>query len=153
MAILFRTVLVPTDFSDLSKAAIEYAFGVAERGARIILCHVVDDLPLAYGYVGAAAAGPELRTTLAREASAAMDQFAPNPPAGIVIDRQIVHGTPFAAIVDLARKEAVDLIVMSTHGRTGLKHALIGSVAERVVRKAPCPVLVVRPKSMVVGDD
>ena len=63
-----------------------------------------------------------------------------------------MHGNPYLEIVRLAEEESVDLIVLGTHGRTGLKHFLIGSVAEKVLRKAPCPVLVVREKGPVPHD-
>jgi nucleotide-binding universal stress UspA family protein len=62
------------------------------------------------------------------------------------VTRSVIRGTPFVEIVRYAREQNVDLIVMGTHGRTGLEHALIGSVTEKVVRKAPCPVLTVRPE-------
>jgi len=150
----YRTILVPTDLSELSSAALDHALALAGEGSRIILCHVVDDMPLTYGYVGIAAVGAELRTRVSQEANEELEEFARDAkvPPGVRIERRIVHGTPFAAVIDLARKEGADLIVMSTHGRTGLKHMLIGSVAERVVRQAPCPVLVVRPESMVYGE-
>jgi nucleotide-binding universal stress UspA family protein len=63
---------------------------------------------------------------------------------GVAADTMIVHGTPFHEIIETAKTKQVDLIVMGTHGRTGLQHLLIGSVAERVVRLAPCPVMVTR---------
>jgi nucleotide-binding universal stress UspA family protein len=62
----------------------------------------------------------------------------------VVVETQILHGSPPTETVKLARERTVDLIVMGTHGRSGLQHALLGSVAEKVIRKAPCPVLVVR---------
>jgi universal stress protein A len=64
--------------------------------------------------------------------------------AGLACDYTIVHGVPFQVIIETARTAHIDLIIMGTHGRTGLRHVLLGSVAERVVRLAPCPVLVVR---------
>ena len=64
---------------------------------------------------------------------------------GVNVERRVLHGSPFVSIARIAKEEDVDIIVMGTHGRSGLKHILIGSVAEKVVRKSPCPVLVVRP--------
>jgi nucleotide-binding universal stress UspA family protein len=69
--------------------------------------------------------------------------------AGLQGDSVIVEGAPFQMIIDTAKEKAVDLIVMGTHGRTGLTHVLMGSVAERVVRMAPCPVLVTRGRSSI----
>jgi nucleotide-binding universal stress UspA family protein len=66
--------------------------------------------------------------------------------AGLVGDMVVVHGVPFQAILETASSQQVDLIVMGTHGRTGLRYVLLGSVAEKVVHLAPCPVLVVRPR-------
>ena len=69
--------------------------------------------------------------------------------AGLVGDMVVVHGVPFQEIVETAKSQQVDLIVMGTHGRTGLHHVLLGSVAEKVVHLAPCPVLVVRQPTIV----
>jgi nucleotide-binding universal stress UspA family protein len=69
--------------------------------------------------------------------------------AGLVGDMAVVHGVPFQEIIETAKRHQVDLIVMGTHGRTGLHHVLLGSVAEKVVHLAPCPVLVVRQPTMV----
>jgi nucleotide-binding universal stress UspA family protein len=143
----YQTILVPTDFSKSSLAALEYALELAASDCRIVLCHVVDDVPLSYGYVGTAALGPDLRRRMAEEAEEEILGYVPKElPPGVQVEHQILHGVPFAAIIKLARDEGAELIVMSTHGRTGIKHALIGSVAEKVVRKAHCPVLVVRPE-------
>jgi nucleotide-binding universal stress UspA family protein len=69
--------------------------------------------------------------------------------AGLNGEMAVVHGVPFQEIIETARAQQIDLIVMGTHGRTGLQHVLLGSVAEKVVRLAPCPVLVVRQPTMV----
>ena len=143
----FMKILAPTDFSEPSALALETALEVAAPGASILLCHVVDDLPLTYGYVGIATPTPELRSRMTREAEKELEGFGPKDVrADVTVVRRVIHGTPFLEIVRLAREEEIDLIVMGTHGRTGLQQILIGSVAEKVVRKAPCPVLVVRAK-------
>ena len=143
----FMKILTPTDFSRPSTDALEIALEIAAPGAWVLLCHVVDDLPLTYGYVGIATPTPELRSRMTREAEKELAGFGPKEArADVTVERRVIHGTPFLEIVRLAREEGVDLIVMGTHGRTGLKQMLIGSVAEKVVRKAPCPVLVVRAK-------
>ncbi len=142
----FNKVLIPTDFSDPSREAARVGVGLVAEGGTVILCHVVDDTPLTYGYVGVTLSQPELQSRLAREAENELETFSvPETPSGVRVERRILHGNPFVSLVQFAREENVDLIVIGTHGRTGLRHILIGSVAEKVVRKAYCPVLVVRP--------
>jgi nucleotide-binding universal stress UspA family protein len=144
--IKIERILVPTDFSDYSKEAIKYACELAQRfGAELHLFHVVQPLRTHVSY------GPPIPDA---------ELFDPEQPArkelealaepGLEhvsrVERSVRTGTPFLEIVRCAKDKDVDLIVMGTHGRTGLAHALIGSVAEKVVRKAPCPVLSVRPE-------
>ncbi len=149
MANKYRRILVPTDFSESSRSALDAAIGLLESGSILHVCHVVDDVPLSYGYIGTAAMGPDVRTRMSKEAARELESFSLDElPVGAEIHRTVVHGAPYAAILKFAKEIDADLIVMATHGRTGIKHALIGSVAERVVRKAPCPVLVVRPAAM-----
>ncbi|GIX49801.1 MAG: universal stress protein [Candidatus Tectimicrobiota bacterium] len=132
-------ILVPLDFSDHAQRALTCALELAEPlQARLTLLHVIH-LPApgevdVAGYLSAveAVARQGLATALQRVRQ-----------AGIEAHSRLVHGVPWQQIVDTARALPADLIVMATHGRTGLQHALIGSVTERVVRHAPCPVLVV----------
>jgi nucleotide-binding universal stress UspA family protein len=143
----FMKVLAPIDFSETSRATLDYALDLVSPGGTLLVCHVVDDIPLTYGYVGIAVPPPELTQRLNTEATREMDSFVPKTlPEGVQLDSRIMHGVPFAGIVRLAEEEKADLIVMGTHGRTGLKHMLLGSVTERVVRTAPCPVLVVHQR-------
>lgn len=135
-------VLVPFDFSADAEQALDYAIGLARTlHARLTLLHVIAPFPvgsmetLPYPFVH------NLETTLTQ----AMEPYhARVLAAGLRGDFVILHGVPFQVIIDLASKEKTDLIIMGTHGRTGLRHVLMGSVAERVVRLAPCPVLVTR---------
>lgn len=138
------TVVVPTDFSDASRMALHYGMDLVHPDGKVILCHVVDDVPLTYGYVGIALTPGDVRSKLGAEAQKELESFVPANPDGVRIETRILHGPPHREIVDLARSEKADLVVMGTHGRSGLEHALLGSVAERVVRKATCPVMVVR---------
>ena len=142
-------ILVPMDFSEASKEAAKYAFSLADRyGAELHAVHVVEDiapsLPEAARHM---ASFPEDYTAQAREL--AEKQLAAELPSDLAGGREVVQvikvGAPLVHILDYAAENNVDLIVMGTHGRTGLSRFLIGSVAERVVRHAPCPVLIIRP--------
>jgi nucleotide-binding universal stress UspA family protein len=142
-------ILVPVDFSDASRTVLEYAIDMAESfGARVELLHVWD-LP---GYVR-----PDLTVwvgdvsgTYAEQAQQSANEHMSRlvDDAGLKdhasVDTRVLCGTPHATILELLDGETYDLVVMGTRGRTGLAHALLGSVAERVVRHAPCPVLTVR---------
>jgi universal stress protein A len=142
-----QRILVPTDFSKFSDNALGYATAFAEKfGAQLILLHVVQDLTwfIPEAILVAPAAMPpleEFRTA----ARTALDRVVQKMNLPVVkIQTAVVEGPPFEAIIRYAREQNIDLIVMGTHGHTGLAHVLMGSVAERVVRKAPCPVLTVR---------
>ena len=141
-----RLILAPTDFSEYSKQAMESALALAQTfGAKLLLLHVVE-LP-AYPIEGfVPSIGATLIEDLERQASVDLAQVLQEPPGGTVeVLRQVVVGNPYSKIIEMAEAEKVDLIVMATHGRTGLSHLVMGSVAERVVRTAPCPVLTIRP--------
>jgi nucleotide-binding universal stress UspA family protein len=137
-----RTILVPTDFSATSDAALEYAREVAERfGASLHLLHVLQD-PFVNGPLATEAYltdTPGVRTTILEDAKA---RIAHRLTA--TDHAEVVFGRGAETIVEYAADRRIDLIVMGTHGRTGMAHLLLGSVAERVVRTAPCPVLTVR---------
>jgi universal stress protein A len=141
-----RHILAPTDFSDYSKQALREAFELTRTfGARLSLLHVVEPSPY-LGEFTPPTMGADLLGDLERQASAALARVLPEAQqATIEVTRAVVMGSPSLKIVETAEAEHVDLIVMATHGRTGLSHLLIGSVAERVVRTAPCPVLTIRP--------
>jgi nucleotide-binding universal stress UspA family protein len=131
-------ILFSTDFSELSRFALQYAAAQAKaEGAKLIIAHVEED-PSSTGegalYSGVSDQTPE--ETLRR--------IVPESFAGSV-EHRLLRGQPAEEIVRLAGEERVDLIVIGTHGRTGVLRLLMGSVAEKVVRLAGCPVLVVRP--------
>jgi nucleotide-binding universal stress UspA family protein len=135
-------VLVPIDFSADADYALEYATGLARKlQARLTLLHVIEPL-----VVGSVETMPyTFLQDLEDKITEAMIPYHERvTAAGLSCNYTIVHGVPFQVIIDTARTAHVDLIIMGTHGRTGLRHVLLGSVAERVVRLAPCPVLVVR---------
>lgn len=144
----FRTLLVPLDFSDHANAALEVAVDLARAsGGTIHLVHAYE-VPLGaippYGV-----ALPETLLTQVRDAAARrLDKAAQKvEAAGVACEIHVLHGPAADAIAEEAKRLGVDLVVMGTRGLTGLKHVLLGSVAERTVRVAPCPVLTVRTRS------
>ena len=143
----FRHILAPTDFSEYSKKAVASALELAKKfGAKLSILHVVELPPYPVeGYVP-----PSLTATfiedLEREASQELAQIVPEAEsAGVEVARLVTVGSPYRKIIDMAEAEQVDLIVMATAGRTGFSHLIMGSIAERVVRTASCPVLTIRP--------
>jgi len=134
-------ILYPTDFSTTGQTALEMATSLArDRGATLVVMHV-EEPPMAYGggemYYGIEEPNrEELKRMLA--------EVVPADP-GVPYEHRLMIGSPATAIVEMAEREKVELIVMPTHGRTGLMRLLMGSVAEEVVRKAKCPVLTVKP--------
>jgi len=148
MAVDIKRVLFPTDFSDLSLRALSYAREMVSLfDAQLFSIHVIDE---AYQYW--AAMGPESVPIgpgvedLTAMAEAQMQRLADEHLVGLSCApvTHIAMGRPFAEIIRYARENTIDLIVLATHGRGGLAHVLLGSTAEKIVRKAPCPVLTVR---------
>jgi nucleotide-binding universal stress UspA family protein len=140
-------ILVPTDFSKHSHNALTYAAAFAEKfGAELFLLHVVQDLAL---FIPEAVSVAPPVTPPIEQMTAAVHEALQRVVREERLDRFTIHcevreGTPFYEIIQFARDSAIDLIIMGTHGHTGLVHVLLGSVTEKVVRKAPCPVLTVR---------
>ena len=141
-------ILVPLDFSDYANYALDYAIALADTfQARLTLLHILHLSPLAVGDMPPTIMDTYLRD-LETEAQHMMQASLERvESAGLEGESVIAQGIPFQLIIDTARDRQIDLIIMGTHGRTGLTHALIGSVAEKVVRLAPCPVLVTRGQS------
>jgi nucleotide-binding universal stress UspA family protein len=145
-----RRILFPTDFSEHSEHAWAYALRFAQEfSAAIHLLHVVAPPPRmteSYSFQFDPEKFLQAATT---EALAGMDHLTRAAQAqGLTVSPEVRVGVDFSEIIDYARKSEADLIVMATHGRTGLAHALMGSVAEKVVRKAPCPVLTIKHPAM-----
>ena len=144
---MFSRILVPMDFSAPSDAALDYARSVASRfDASLHLLHVADD-PYRALYSGEVFV-PEVERLRRQIASDAAGRLKACLTASDVTDFEAtvdaIIGTPAGSIVDYAGGHGIDLIVMGTHGRSGMSHVLMGSITERVVRTAPCPVLTVR---------
>jgi len=146
--IALKKILVATDFSEPSDAALAYGRELARTfGASLTVLHVVDNiLTRAYGTDGVVLADPELQREIETSAQRQVDSllFEEDRQALGAVGLVITSTSPSAAIVTYAHDASVDLIVMGTHGRGAIAHLLMGSVAERVVRIAPCPVLTVR---------
>jgi nucleotide-binding universal stress UspA family protein len=151
---LIRSILVPVDFSDCSLAGLTYAVRFAkEVGARIIVLHVTDLGPVMMTTGCGAYDSPAYIDAARRRCGDQMRAFLKRVDFdGVPVDTSPVAGYCPAAIYQAAVKETADLIIISTHGRTGLRRALIGSVAEGTVRHAACPVLVVPSFSHVRKD-
>ena len=142
-----KRILVPTDFSEHSEQAARYAAELAKRfGAEIHCIHVVDIPADLQGTSAYYMTGPseQFLDQIREESKKNLETFAQKNLAGAAVQTAFLEGSPFVQISRYAQEQKIDLVVIATHGRTGLKHVLFGSVAEKVVRKAPCPVLVVK---------
>lgn len=142
-----RHILVPVDFSEASADALAYAVSLARQfNAKITLLHAIEPLPypidMTYAPMGYAPVGRgfPIEPTMSR-----LDELAARAVSPKMLADTVVHiGRAYDIITTTAKEIGADLIVIATHGNTGLKHALLGSTTERVVRHATCPVLVVR---------
>jgi nucleotide-binding universal stress UspA family protein len=145
LVIQIQRILYPTDFSESSERAFDYVRQLARTfGAKVTLLHVIDEHEalLAYGIVIARRTmRDQARAYVERRFAALKKTLAED---GVQADGVILSGAPFVKILECARDSQADLIVMSTHGWSAVKQAIIGGAAERVVRKASCPVLTVR---------
>jgi nucleotide-binding universal stress UspA family protein len=145
MSIDVRQILVPIDFSDQAAAVIEWAAHLAEEhGSRLVLLHVYH-LPVEFQQLEGAYLPADFWSNVKSEAEQTLRRHAQELEArGLQVEAVVREGYPATVIIDEASSRSVDMIVIGTHGLTGLKHLLLGSIAERVVQKAPCPVLTVK---------
>jgi nucleotide-binding universal stress UspA family protein len=144
-----RSLLLPTDFSECANYALSYASEFArEAGASMICLHVIEPVVPTVGYSGVTEPLPmaDISEQLEDSATRELPKIARHQACtGLSVEEVIAHGDAASEIVRVAKERQVDLIVISSHGRTGLGRMLFGSTAEQVVRHAPCPVLVVKP--------
>jgi universal stress protein A len=151
MTLKIRTILVPTDFSEYSNYALSYAASLARTFNSSIICvNVIEPIVPTVGYSGMTESLPiaDISEQLEDSAERELPKLAEREEcAGLEVEELIVHGEAAAEIVRVAKEREVDLIVLSSHGRTGLGRILFGSTAEAVVRHAMCPVVVVKPKA------
>jgi nucleotide-binding universal stress UspA family protein len=142
---LFQRIVVPTDFSECAEKAWDLARRVAVTlGSEIVLIHVYIEPPV---YGDPPAVDPAWRVYLETQKWVAEELerwAAPVREQGLTVRTGVRTGTPYQEIVAVATEEPADLVIMGTHGRGGMSRLLLGSVAERVIRFAPCPVLTVR---------
>lgn len=141
-----RRILVPVDFSPPSKKALRYALSFAEQfGARITVMHVLDEPSPELAFEPLEK--KRLMQSSREAAEKKMKQLMASDDTKVSVYKGLVSsGRAYQEITEAARRQKVDLIVLATHGWTGLKHVVMGSTAEKVIRHAPCPVLVVREK-------
>lgn len=141
-----KKVLVPIDFSDYSKSALKYAVNFAKSfSAEIILIYVVEPVIYPPDFSMGQIAIPSMNSEWDERAKEELQKLAKSEiPGESPVKTIIKTGKPFVEIIETAKEENIDLIIIATHGHSGVEHILFGSTAEKVVRKAPCPVLTLR---------
>lgn len=146
MELTIKKILVPIDFSDYSKSALRYSVNFAKSfNASITLIYVVEPIIYPPDFSMGQIAIPTINTEWDERAKEELDKLAKTEiPAELQVKTMIKTGKPFVEIIETAKEENADLIIIATHGHTGVEHILFGSTAEKVVRKAPCPVLTLR---------
>ena len=145
MSIEIRRILVPVDFSDHTPALVEWATHLAEEHESDLLLLHAYHLPVEFQQLEGAYLPPDFWASVKGDAERQLDELAQRlPPGARSVEKVVCEGYAATVIVEEAARRDVDLIVIGTHGLSGLKHLLLGSIAERVVQKAPCPVLTVK---------
>ena len=146
MELTIKKVLVPTDFSDYSKSALRYSVNFAKVfDAEIILVYVIEPVIYPPDFSMGQIAIPSVNAEWDQKAKEELDNLVKHEiPSGVKVQTIVRTGKPFVEIIDTATEEDADIIIIATHGHSGVEHILFGSTAEKVVRKAPCPVLTLR---------
>jgi nucleotide-binding universal stress UspA family protein len=141
---LIQRIIVPHDFSETANRALEYGLGLAERlGASVTVVHAYE-IPV-YGFPEGPVVTTEMAGQIEKASRSAMDALAKRAKRpGVEVSFALRQGPAWSEIQAVAKETKADLVVIGSHGRRGLSRALLGSVAEKVVRTAPCPVLTVR---------
>jgi universal stress protein A len=140
-------ILVPIDFSDHSKKALNYAISFAGKfNSELILVYVVEPTIYPADFSFGQIAVPSIENELRERGKAELDNLANTLVSESTPVKTIVRtGKPYLEIIKTAEEEGIDIIIIATHGHSGVEHLLFGGTTEKVVRKAPCPVLIVRP--------
>jgi nucleotide-binding universal stress UspA family protein len=141
-----KKVLVPVDFSDYSKSSLRYAVNFAKHfNAELFLVYVVEPMVYPPDFSMGQIAIPSVDVEMDKRAVEELNNLAKKEiPAELKSKVIVKTGKPFVEIIETASAEDIDLIIIATHGHSGIEHVLFGSTAEKVVRKAPCPVLTLR---------
>lgn len=152
--IILNHILVPIDFSDNSKKALRYALPLATTfNATISVIYVVEPAVFPSDFGFGQMSFPDVEKEMYDKAESELRQIVADLNSDVKISSVIKSGIPFVEVTTYASDENVDLIVLATHGRTGVEHILFGSTAEKIIRKAPCPVLIVRAEEHEFVDD
>ncbi len=143
---LINKILVPIDFSDYSKSALKYAVEFAKHfNAQMYLIYVIEPVIYPADFSMGQVAIPSIDTDIQKRAEEELNNLAKTfIDPSIKVETIIKTGKPFVEINETAKEKDIDIIIIATHGHTGVEHLLFGSTAEKVVRKAPCPVLTLR---------
>ncbi len=142
--ISLKKILCPVDHSDCSKEALKYAVSFAMKDeAKLYLLHIIDIRSFSESLDTMAPQIPD-NETVQQLRNKLLDCIPEEMRDDMDVEAIVIQGIPFVEIVSTSRKKEIDMIVMGSHGRTGISHMMLGSVSEKVVRKAPCPVLIVR---------
>jgi nucleotide-binding universal stress UspA family protein len=141
-----KSILFPTDFSEGSSQALQYAVDFTKKyGAKLYVVHVIYDIAKATGWYVPHVSMDQMYQDIQEGAKKELDKFGVKELGEIKnIERTVLTGVPHEEVMNFAKKNKVDLIIMGTHGRKGIDRILFGSTAAQVVRFAPCPVLTVR---------
>jgi nucleotide-binding universal stress UspA family protein len=143
---LVKSILVPIDFSDYSKGALKYAVEIAKKfNAKMCLIYVIEPVVYPSDFSMGQVSIPAIDNDAYERSQEELKKLAEQDiDSSIDVDVIIKSGKPFVEINECASEKNIDLIIIATHGHTGVEHLLFGSTAEKVVRKAPCPVLTLR---------
>ncbi|MBZ0108571.1 MAG: universal stress protein [Candidatus Scalindua rubra] len=139
-----KKILCPIDYSEYSKEALKYAVSLAIKDkAKLYLLHVIDLRAFEDNFN--VIRPTQITNEIIKHHKSRLLDFIPEKIRNeLKVEVLVVQGIPFAGIIEISKKKKIDMIVMGSHGRTGITHILLGSVAEKVTRKAPCPVLIVK---------
>jgi universal stress protein A len=148
---MFNKIVCPVDFSEFTDEIIAYGVSIAKKFDAVLhLLHVIPNLNYFTPYESFLT--PENLVTMERSIEKEIDKDFQKTieRIDIPVKKAIKTGVTFVEILDYIKTENIDLVVMGTHGRSGFEHILLGSVAEKIIRRAPCPVLTVRPKAKII---
>lgn len=152
--IILRQILVPVDFSDNSKKALRYAIPFAEQfKASITVLYVVEPAVFPSDFGFGQMNFPDVEREMNEKAESELKEIVDDVNSSVAIHTEVRSGIPFVEVTTYADESDIDLIILATHGRTGVEHILFGSTAEKIIRKSPCPVLVVRAEEHEFIDD